>query len=614
MTSGRPPIASVDAVREELRRLGYLEHGLDRFVLAGVGGPSALRASLGVAGRVGLVGGVVFGLTGAFAAALLDRQLLAEPQDLLVLGVYLVLAFGLMAAAVSLGGGLLAAWARRRGRRPWANLARHVGLTVALLSLFYFTLWGRSHLQAAPLLARAAALVLGLGLSLTLGRFAWLAAVAVLSAGGVEDRLPKASLSRRRVVPLLLAATAFYAAGVAGAAWLARPRGPEVPDYAVVPTGLRVRVLGIDGLERRMAEQLIERGEMPHLAVLLASGARGRLRTEPERVPAIVWTTIATGRGPEAHGIRAPGARHIPGLRTPVSLDTERSRFASAMARAAELLRLTHPEPPSAILRGAKTFWNVASEKGLRVGVVNWWATWPAEAVNGYVVTDRAAFRLERGGIPDREVYPPGAFDRLRGLLDPSEPDRARRLDRFHLAAARALRGADPPDLEAVYLPGLDIVTMQQLGEPSGADLAGLDSRLAAVRDCYRFVDGLVGDYATDRGPEDVLVIVADPGRLAREGEAPEGLILLVGGPVRAVDIGTVSERDVAPTVLHLLGLPRSRELDGAVLESAVGDEFRTAHPVRIVDSYGRRPRARAAESAFDAEVLEELRSLGYIK
>ena len=42
--------------------------------------------------------------------------------------------------------------------------------------------------------------------------------------------------------------------------------------------------------------------------------------------------------------------------------------------------------------------------------------------------------------------------------------------------------------------------------------------------------------------------------------------------------------------------------------------EFRHAHPVRMVDSYGRRRAARPAESAFDREMLEELRSLGYIR
>jgi hypothetical protein len=332
-------------------------------------------------------------------------------------------------------------------------------------------------------------------------------------------------------------------------------------------------------------------------------------------VPAIVWTTIATGRGPEAHGIQAADTRRITGLRTPVSLDAERSPFTSALGAATDLLRLTRPQPPSAVLRSVKTFWNVASEKGLRVGVVNWWATWPADAVNGWIVTDRAAFKLEKGGSPDREVYPAEAFDRLRPLLDTSEPDRARRLDRFHLAATRALRADAPPDLEALYLSGLDIFTMQQLGEAPASDLAGLDSKLAAVRDQYRFVDGLIGEAVAQLGPKDVLVLVGDPGRLARGGTlAAEGLFVLFGPAVAPGHLGAVSERDVAPTVLHLLGRPKRRELEGRVLEGALSDSFRRDHPVRLVDSYGRRPTSRAAQSDFDQDVLEQLKSLGYIQ
>jgi hypothetical protein len=615
MSDARPPLASVDTVREELRRLGYLDSSLDRFVLAGAFAATPARASLRAAGRVGLVGGVLLGLAATLAAAGLDRRLLGEPQDLLVLAVYLVAAFALLTGLVALAGGLLAAWARRLGREPGENLARNVGLGVALLAVAYVALWWRSHLAGAPVLGQAASLALGALLSLVLGRFASLAAVAVLSAGGASPHLPPASLSRRRVLPLVLGAAALFAAVVALAPRLSRPAGAEAPDYAVVPTGLRVRLVAIDGLERRMAEHLVARGGMPALEALLARGARARLLAEPERVPAIVWTTIATGRGPEAHGIQSADTRRVAGLRTPVALDAERSAFTSALGAATDLLRLTRPQPPSATLRSVKTFWNAASDKGLRVGVVGWWATWPADAVNGWLVTDRAALKLEKGGPPDREVHPGGDFERLRPLLDLSEPDLARRLDRFHLAAAGALRAEAPADLEAVYLPGLDIVTMQQLGEAPASDLAGLDDKLAAVREHYRFVDGLVGGEAESLGPRDVLVLVGDPGRLARGGAQPaEGLLVLAGGPVAPGDLGAVSGRDVAPTVLHLLGLPRSRELDGRVLEAALEEAFRRDHPVRVVDSYGRRPPSRAARSDFDQDVLEQLRSLGYIQ
>jgi hypothetical protein len=610
MASEKPPLASVGAVREELKRLGYLESGLDRFVLAGAGGPSPLSASLSVARRVGLAGGILFGLASALAAVGLDRRLLAEPQDLAVLTLYLVAAFGALSALAALLGGLAAA---RAGRRPGRGLARNVGLGLGLLGLLYLGLWWRSHLLGAPLLAQATALLLGLGLSVVLGRFGSLAAVAVLSAGGVADRLPPASLSRQHMLPLLVGAAVFYGGGVAAAAYFGRATVPSGPDYTVVPTGLKVRVLGIDGLERRMTEQLLEQGEMPHLQALLATAAQGRLRAEPERVPALVWTTIATGRGAAAHGIQSADARRIPGLRTLVSLDTTANPFVSALGRATDLLRLTRAEPPTSGLRGIKTFWNVASEKGLRVGIVNWWATWPAESVNGYVVSDRAFFKLEKGGPPDREVYPPAAFERVRALL-PEEADRPRRLDRFSLAAARALRGKDPPDLEALYLPGLDIFTMQQIGDAPGADLADLFTRLTAIHAYYRFLDDLIGEAAADQGGRDVLVLVADPGRLPRAHGPAEGILAVLGGPLGTADLGLVSERDLAPTVLHLLGLPVSRELDGRVLEEALAPAFRAQHPLRYVAAYGRRAAPPAAQSDFDRQMLEELRSLGYIK
>jgi hypothetical protein len=611
MSADRPPLATVDSVREELRRLGYLDSSLDRFVLKDTSGATPLAASLRAAARVGLVGGVLFGLAATLAAAGLDRRLLGEPRDLVVLALYLVAAFALLTAAVALVGGLLAAWARRRGREAGENLARRVGVAVAIGAVIYLGLWWRSHLATASLPGQALGLGVGLFLSLALSRFGSLAVVAVLSAGGAAPRLPPASLSRRRVLPLVLGAAAVFALVLAAAPRLLRSEAAAAPDFAVVPTGLRVRVLAIDGLERRMTDELVGRGELPALAALLARGAHARLRAEPERVPAIVWTTIATGRGPAAHGILSPDTRRLAGLRTPVSLDAEAGRFAAALGRATDLLRLTRPQPASASLRSVKTFWNVASEKGLRVGVVNWWATWPAEAVNGWLVSDRAAFKIEKGGASEREVHPPEAFETLRPLLDAAEPERARRLDRFHLAAARALRSPAPPDLEAVYLPGLDIFTMQQFGETPGSDLAPLRP-LGAIREQYWFVTRL---WPRGRGPgRDVLFWSAIRAASRARGQSAEGLLLLAGPVVAATDLGGVSERDVAPTVLRLLGLPGSRELEGQVLEAALTEPFRREHPLRTVDSYGRRPPSRPADSAFDQDVLEQLRSLGYIQ
>src|SRR5512140_3315809 len=105
MADSRPPLSSVEAVREDLRRLGYLDSGLDRFVLAGAVPGSPVRASLRAAVRVGLLGGVVFGIAATVAAAGLDPRLLREPQDLVVLSLYLVLAFAALTGLAAMAGG-----------------------------------------------------------------------------------------------------------------------------------------------------------------------------------------------------------------------------------------------------------------------------------------------------------------------------------------------------------------------------------------------------------------------------------------------------------------------------------------------------------------------------
>jgi hypothetical protein len=599
--------ASVERVREELRQLGYLDAGIDRFALAGAGSASPLRACAVVAARLGPAGGLLFGAAFTAAAALLEPDRLRDPRDFVVLLVYISFAATLATSALALLAGLLAGWlGRRLERRPGPRLSRNVGLVLGAFGAAYLGLWWRSHAVEAPLGVQLALGAAALGLVLSLARFGSLAAVAVLSAGGTAERLPAARDARRHMAPLVAAAVLLLAVGAAAAARLGEVEDTG-PDYAVRPTGLRVRVIGVDGLDAALALSMAARGEMPELARRLPLSAHARLQPEPEQVPAIVWTTVATGRGPEAHGVRGSGTR-LAGMRAPVSFLSPEGGVSSALAGAADVLRITRTEPPSAVLRSVKAFWNVASDKGLRVGIVNWWATWPAEPLNGYVVSDRTFLKVERGAAPDREVYPPDAFDVVKALLPPAA-DRARRRDLFHAAAAARLRSGHPVDLEAVYLPGLDIFTNQQMLE-SPADLGALDARLATIREYYRFLDRLLGEMTEALGPDEMVVLVGDPGRFERR--TTSGLLMLWGGAARPGDLGTVSERDVAPTVLHLVGLPVSRELTGAVLTSGLTAAFNDAHPVEHVARYARRRTAPAA-SGFDREMIEELRSLGYI-
>lgn len=311
MSSERPPAASVESVREELRRLGYFESGIDRFVLGGAATSSSGAAAWRVAWRTGVAGGGVFGIALTLLAVSLEPQGAIDARDLGLLFVYLgAIAFAITTLVTLALGLLTATLARGAPGRKSTLLPRVVSAALAGAGALYLVFWWRSHGAVAPAATQAIFLLIGAAVSGLLGRFGALASVAVLSAAGALDRVPQAALSRRHLLPLLVVCTAVLLGSLAMARQL-EARAAEAPDFAVVPTGLRVRVVGIDGFERRMAEQMIARGEVPKLADLLERGARATLRAEPEQVPAIVWTTIATGRGPEAHGIRSAGSRRL---------------------------------------------------------------------------------------------------------------------------------------------------------------------------------------------------------------------------------------------------------------------------------------------------------------
>src|ERR1039457_5804003 len=100
-------------------------------------------------------------------------------------------------------------------------------------------------------------------------------------------------------------------------------------------------VVGWDGGDWKLLDPLMQRGLLPNLSALVARGRTWNLETVNPMISPLIWTTRA---------------------------------------------RL----PISGWSRKVPAIWNVASAKGLKVGVVGWWATWPAEKVNGFFVSDRA--------------------------------------------------------------------------------------------------------------------------------------------------------------------------------------------------------------------------------
>jgi hypothetical protein len=104
--------------------------------------------------------------------------------------------------------------------------------------------------------------------------------------------------------------------------------------------------------------------------------------------------------------------------------------------------------------------------------------------------------------------------------------------------------------------------------------------------------------------------VVADAGR-AEQGSAL-GFVLALGDQVAGGCAGyELDALAVAPMALAMAGFPRSAELSGSLPATCPLAGARR----ETVATYGRRPLAPAAErSASDPQVLERLKSLGYLR
>jgi Flp pilus assembly protein TadD len=401
--------------------------------------------------------------------------------------------------------------------------------------------------------------------------------------------------------------------------------------------------VGLDGADWELLDEYAASGVMPNLAALVAEGAGGVLETIQPPLSPLVWTTMMTGVSPLAHGI----------------LDFTRFNPQSGQK-----------EPITSDERREPAIWNMASAAGKRVGVVGLWATYPAEPVNGLVVSDRLfSFLFEEKEPPPGIVFPAsqeaGAREVLRrveegvGLAEMraflpwlGEAEYRRHLTsedpyghpisalrrilvetRVYDELARSFFPSARPDLAIVYFEGTDTIghVFAPYAPPRQAGIAVEDyERYRAVADVYfRRVDALLGEYrrlANAAGA--ILMIASDHGFAWRQGRPTrlssfaistaakwhrkEGIYLLWGkGIVPAPghpQRGKVTQ--VCATLLALLGLPSGGYMAGPPLPGAPAPL--TAH-FDYRASFQPSSVVLASHPRADAQAIEKLRALGYL-
>lgn len=92
------------------------------------------------------------------------------------------------------------------------------------------------------------------------------------------------------------------------------------------------------------------------------------------------------------------------------------------------------------------------------------------------------------------------------------------------------------------------------------------------------------------------------------------GIFLAAGPDVDpAAKLEGIRVHDITPTLLYGLGLPVAENFAGKARTDLFTAEFREAHPLKTIRTWGTRRSAGARTSKEDEKLLEELRALGYI-
>ncbi len=399
--------------------------------------------------------------------------------------------------------------------------------------------------------------------------------------------------------------------------------------------------LGLDGLDWELLDRLEAEGRIPNWKRLTERGYTAELRSFMPILSPVVWTSIATGVGPDVHRV----------------LDFQEVDPSTGQK-----------VPISGRSRAVPAIWNVAAASGLSVGVVGWWATHPAEEVTGFFVSDHASPILFQGVPRAGVAYPPALAQGVEQVVAQdgrvSDAELARFLDvpaeeisraresgaglenpivalasivgatRVHQRIARDLYDRNLPDLMMVYFEGTDGIghvfasyVPPKMPCVSEADFARYHR---VVDEYYALVDRILGQWMR-RADEDgaTLIVNSDHGfkwggdRSCERGSLNpatagfwhrlSGVFAAYGARVRASPArGAATVFDVAPTVAALTGLPVDRRARGGVIRAAFPDV--ASPPRKDLDAVPVR-RVQAAEmSEKEAnEYAERLRSLGYL-
>jgi len=440
---------------------------------------------------------------------------------------------------------------------------------------------------------------------------------------------------------------------------------------------------------------------LPTIASLIKEGVSASLKSLPGYKSPALWSSIATGKIPEKTGILYFSNLFLEIPKLKVKKDLTKKVIVDWPYRVGKLFSKDKKKPSriatfsrkayvysmlkygklfekagiggnylvTGAFRTEKTIWEILSEEGLKVNVVGWLTTWPAEKVNGIIVSQKAMEGLSKiyqnpekfksESDNSRITYPGEILEQLKAFnkappsiggeeiqsffnsLNQAETEQIRSMhfdrknrfnffsqlylsDIFSTKTSIYLRDKYQPDFITVYLPGLDGIQhiFWHYHLPQEFPFLKLDRKEITkfenvIKNYYKFLDQQVAELIKGF---DTVIILSDHGmesipekhfdhsaiRSGQHEDSPEGILIMKGPQLKKnAKLPEAHIFDIAPTILYLLGKDVDANMDGEVLTEAVTGEFLKNNPIQKKD-YGQKKSSN--DSFYEQEEQEKVK------
>lgn len=402
----------------------------------------------------------------------------------------------------------------------------------------------------------------------------------------------------------------------------------------------KVLLIGWDAGDWKIIGPLLAKGQMPSLQKIIKQGVYGNMSTLNPPYSPMLWTSVATGKTADKHGILG---------------------FVEVLSDLSGIQGVTTNS------RKSRALWNIFHNQGLKSNLVGWWPSFPAEPINGVIISDKfqkvSADPTKQSPIKQGTIHPKELTPEYRELrmfpweitkqhILPFIPN-AKNIDQekdkslisfsrvmahnasVHNAATKVIRETEW-DFTAVYYDFIDHMChnfmkyhpprLQGMPEGPFAMYNGV------IEGAYRYQDMMLGRMLQLVDDNTTVIVMSDHGyesgtkrllKMPKVQASPAmehrqfGMFAACGPNInknkKVYGLGLL---DIAPTILHHFDLPVGRDMDGRVID----EMFTKSNPIKYIDSwedmpgdFGELEKKESTNITTDEETLEQLVELGYI-